>query len=160
MLTNAAEQSIPKSTPGGAVKKYWRYDLGVKCAKQDYNRASRHYRRNRNDANKITMREKFDIFNGMCKHVQERSWRDWVKECNVDISSRELWHRLRTCTGVPSRTPTHPNPTDKAEELCLQFVNRSNIENLPIDTRQRLNVLQSEKDAIIHQAIKTKDITD
>ena len=27
MLTNAAEQSIPKSTPRGAVKKYWRYEL-------------------------------------------------------------------------------------------------------------------------------------
>ena len=73
MLTNAAEQSIPKSTQGGAVKKYWRYDLGVKCAKQDYNRANRHYRQNRTDDNKITMREKFDIYNEMCKHVQERS---------------------------------------------------------------------------------------
>ena len=72
------QQSNPfqNQTPGGAVKKYWRYDLGVKCAKQHYNRANRHYRRNRTDANKITTREKFDIYNGMCKHVEERSWRD------------------------------------------------------------------------------------
>ena len=30
----------------------------------------------------------------MCKHVQERSWRDWVEECNFDVSSTELWRRL------------------------------------------------------------------
>ena len=40
------------------------------------------------------MREKFDIYNEMCKHVQERSWRDWVEECNFDVSSTELWRRL------------------------------------------------------------------
>ena len=32
VLTKAAEQSIPKSSPTVTVKMYWRYDLGVKYA--------------------------------------------------------------------------------------------------------------------------------
>ena len=78
----------------------------------------------------------------------------------IRLKSASLLQRHLFYRALASRPPTHPNPTDKAEELCFQFVNRSNIENLTIDTRQRLNVLQSERDAIIYQAVQTKDITD
>ena len=73
VLTKAAEQSIPKSSPTVTVKMYWRYDLGVKCAKQDYNRANRRYRKHRTDENKKDMVDKFDTYKEMCKYVQERS---------------------------------------------------------------------------------------
>ena len=125
VLTKAAEQSIPKSSPTVTVKMYWRYDLGVKCAKQDYNRANRRYRKHRTDDNKKEMVDKFETYKEMCKYVQERSWRQWVEECNFDISTTELWRRLRVCTGVSQRPPTHPNPANKAEQLCQQFVMRS-----------------------------------
>ena len=119
VLRKASEQSIPKSSPGSSVKQYWQYDLGVKCAKQDYNQANKRYRSHRTDTNKQKMVEKFDIYKDICKHVQERSW---VEQCNFDISSTELWRRLRSCTGVASRPPTHPNPEDKAKQLCHQFI--------------------------------------
>ena len=90
VLTKAAEQSIPKSSLTVTVKMYWRYDLGVKCAKQDYNRANRRYRKHRTDDNKKEMVDKFDTYKEMCKYVQERSWRQWVEECNFDISTTEL----------------------------------------------------------------------
>ena len=76
ILTNAADRSIPKSTPSKLTKMYWRYDLGVKCAKQDYNRANRKYRRNRTDDNKRIMVEKFEIYKDLCKSVQSNSWRE------------------------------------------------------------------------------------
>ena len=88
VLTKAAEQSILKSSPTVTVKMYWRY------------------RKHRTDDNKKEMVDKFDTYKEMCKYVQERSWRQWVEECNFDISTTELWHRLRICTGVSQRPPT------------------------------------------------------
>ena len=67
VLTKAAEQSIPKSSPTSTVKVYWRYELGVKCAKQGYNRANRRYRQYKTDDNKKEMVDKFDTYKEMCK---------------------------------------------------------------------------------------------
>ena len=160
VLTKAAEQSIPKSSPTVTVKMYWRYDLGVKCAKQDYNRANRRYRKHRTDDNKKEMVDKFDTYKEMCKYVQERSWRQWVEECNFDISTTELWRRLRICTGVSQRPPTHPNPADKAEQLCQQFVMRSDPLNLNAATQNILDTLHPQREAMIHQAINSNCVTD
>ena len=68
----------------------------------------------------------------MCKYVQERSWRQWVGECNFDISTTctKLWHQLRICTGVSQRSLSYPNPIDKAKQLCQQFAMRSDPLNL------------------------------
>ena len=160
VLRKAAEQSIPKSSPGSSVKQYWRYDLGVKCAKQDYNQANKRYRSHRTDTNKQKMVEKFDIYKDICKHVQERSWRQWVEQCNFDISSTELWRRLRSCTGVASRPPTHPNPEDKAEQLCHQFIMRSDPVNLSTNARRKLDAARPVREAAINNAIYSASPTD
>ena len=160
ILTNAADRSIPKSTPSKLTKMYWRYDLGVKCAKQDYNRANRKYRRNRTDGNKRIMVEKFEIYKDLCKSVQSNSWREWVEECNHDLDSTQLWRRLRICTGMPSRMPTHPYPIDQAENLIQQFVMRSDSTNLSIDSRIRLDNMRVQRENDINDAIHTISLTD
>ena len=161
ILISAAEESIPKSAPSSkSVKMYWRHDLGVRCAKQDYNSANRKFRRNRTDANKRLMIEKFDIYKEMCKFVQEKSWRDWIEECNSELDASELWLRLRLSTGVATRSPTHPNPADKAEQLCQQFVMRSDSANLTVDARRTLKNLEPHREAFVSHAIRSERITD
>ena len=121
-------------------------------AKQDYNRANRRYRKYRIDDDKKEMVDKFDTYKEMCKYVQERSWRQWVEECNFDISTTELWRRLRICTGVSQRPPTHPNAVDKAEQLCQQFVMRSDPLNINAATKNILDTLHPQRETMIHRS--------
>ena len=106
------------------------------------------------------MVEKFDIYKDICKHVQERSWRQWVEQCIFDISSTELWRRLRSCTGVASRPPTHPYPEDKAEQLCHQFIMRSDPVNLSTNDRRKLDAARPVREAAINNAIYSASPTD
>ena len=92
------------------MKMYWRHDLRVRSAKQDYNSANRKFRRNRTDADKRLMIEKFDIYKEMCKFVQGKSWRDWIEECNSELDASELWRRLRLSTGAIVIRVQHDHP--------------------------------------------------
>ena len=67
---------------------------------------------------------------------------------------------MRICTGVSQRPPTHPNPVDKAEQLCQQFVMRSDPLNLNAATQKILDTLHPQREAMIPQAINSNCVTD
>ena len=106
------------------------------------------------------MIEKFEIYKDLCKSVQSNLWREWIEECNHELDSTQLWRRLRICTGMPSRTPTHPNPNDKAEQLIQQFVKRSDSSNLSIESRTRLDNMSIQRENDINNALHTLSLTD
>ena len=94
----------------------------------------------------------------MCKSV--RGVGGLKNATSTSVLRTELWRRLRICTGVSQRPPTHPNPVDEAEQLCQQFVMRSDPLNLNAETQKILDILHLQREAMIHQAINSNCVTD
>ena len=160
IISTAADQAIPISTVSTSNKIYWKKDPGVRLAKRDYNKASKIYKRHKSDYNLTKVNESFQVYKTIPEIVQHQSWQDWINSCNSEINSRQMWRKIKAACGVAPRPSTHPDPAMQAEEICSQFIQRSDDNNLPDDIRDQRQYYDSHRRRVIYDAICTPTESD
>ena len=145
VITQAANDHIPKTSPNRKKRMYWCYDPKVETTKRALNRATRRYRKRKSDDNKQTMLEAAETHATTCNTVKNSYWNTWITEANGEISLTQLWRKIKNATGTPQLPPRHPDPEAESNRLLTRFVERSSSGQLPQDPLQ----LHDEKIATV-----------
>ena len=75
---------------------------------------------------------------------KEKAWRGWCEEINHTTTLRDLWGKINTIEGRPTKEPHHPDPMGMAVELALKFNSLTNPTHLPKLHQETLEDLQPE----------------
>ena len=131
ILTQAANESIPKSSCNAKKRMYWCHDPIVQTAKRMYNRSIRRYKKQKSDANKQNMQESGDTYAHACNTAKNAHWNKWVTESNDCISPKQLWRKIKRATGTDQMSPRHQDPAAESNKILSGFVERASSAQLP-----------------------------
>ena len=136
VITQAADDHIPKTSPSRKKRMYWCYDPKVQTTKRALNRATRRFRKQKTDGNKQTMLEAAEIYATTCNTVKNTYWNTWITEANDEISPTQLWRKIKNATGTPQVPPRHPDPVAESNRILTGFVERTSSGQLQQDLLQ------------------------
>ena len=131
ILTQAANETIPKSSSNTKKKMYWCHDPIVQTAKRMYNRSIKRYKKHKSDTNKQIMQESGDTYAHACNIAKNAYWNKWVTESNDCISPKQLWRKIRRATGTNQMAPRHQDPAAESNKILSGFVERVSFAQLP-----------------------------
>ena len=159
----AADQAMPlRQTNRYTFKDSWYYNSEVRDLKTRLNRVRKIYRKRPTDDNRETLQEVARDVTERLNQIKLERWYEWCSQLSRLSKIRDLWAWLKRVAGKNNKqnTSTHPNPQQEAERLAETFANRTNSENLPIETRQKQQQLHDQRWAAITQACEQTDDTD
>ena len=131
ILTQAANENIPKSSCNAKKRMYWCHDPIVQTAKRMYNRSIRRYKKQKSDTNKQNMLESGDTYAHACNTAKNAHWNKWVTESNDCISPKQLWRKIKRATGTDQMSPRHQDPAAESNKILSGFVERASSAQLP-----------------------------
>ena len=117
ILTQAANETIPKSSSNTKKKMYWCHDPIVQTAKRMYNRSIKRYKKHKSDANKQIKQESGDTYAQACNIAKNVQWNKRVTESNDCISPKQLWRKIRRATGTDQNNPSRADRSITASEV-------------------------------------------
>ena len=159
-ITLAASRSIPKTTTGQKPHNAWYKNDSMKITKNDLNYRIKQHRKSPTNDTRTKLTEAAKIHNQTCNEAKAESWIKWTETLNDETNARDLWNRIKMINGSKKSTPRHPNPTNKAEELCKTFADRSQSHNIPADVRLRLHALSGIRHRQAEEAINKEHTCD
>ncbi len=110
----------------------------MKITKNEVNYRLKHYRKTPTENNKTELTKANNIHRQTCLQAKTDSWIKWTEKLNDQTNAKDLWQRIKMVNGCRTTTTRHPDPTNKTEELCKTFGDRSSSDNIPADVRQKL----------------------
>ena len=159
----AADTAMPlRQNNRYTYKDSWYYNSEVRELKTRLNRVRKLYRKRSTDENRETLREVAKDVTERLNLIKLEKWYEWCSQLSRLTKIRDLWAFLKRVAGKNStqKRSTHPNPQQEADRLAEAFANRTNSENLPIQTRQKQQQLHDPRWAAINRACEQTDDTD
>ncbi len=159
IINEAADSAIPTTTgPKIQRKDHWfRTDRTQEMNKR-VNQRIKILKRNKNEINKRLLREVVAHSATVSQETRTEKWLEWCSTLDQNTSIGKMWERLRFISGKRMPTPTVANPEQTAEEIIQDFSDRASSDQLPADTREKLEDLRPQRKLAIRLAKNTPDL--
>ena len=143
-------------------KDSWYYTPEVRLLKTRLNRVRKNFRKRQTEINRLTLQNVVRDVTERLAQIRENKWYEWCEQLSRLTKIRDTWAWLKTATGrtKSNKTATHPNPQQEADRLATSFAQRSNSENLPLETRNTQQQLLQQRLNTINAACNSPDDTD
>ena len=139
LITKAADQAIPKTSPNFPKPPVPWWNNELKQARKERNRAERLLKRQYSIENKIAYKRRKARFRYLIKQSRKKSWQDYLSSINKNTNMHSIWKKVQKISGKYKISPppilkdnTGNIISDKktvANMLATQFAETSSTRN-------------------------------
>ena len=166
-FTQAIQDAADASMPHHGKKKYnkgrkhlWYYDDRVKLLNKVSRQLTTAYKQSRDESDKNRLLEWIPYAREQMDLVREEKYLQFTGQLNQTSSMTQVWDKIKRIRGHQTRSPAHPDPTGKAEELMRDYHERSSTDTLPERLRDKKDAMDPARLASIMTATQQHDDTD